>query len=99
MTLIAVLLQTRSVGLRDRSLSSDRRPVWRIRLSEPSPFSFISVRHHGCPTCSGQPCEHMNTPEAQTVVPVIRAHRAANRCKLRRTQTLFAESLPTPSET
>src|SRR3546814_11567952 len=44
MTLIAVLLQTRSVGLRDRSLSSDRRPVWRIRLSEPSPFRFIDVR-------------------------------------------------------
>src|SRR3546814_524686 len=72
MTLIAVLLQTRSVGLRDRSLSSDRRPVWCIRLSEPSPFSFIDVRHHGFPTCSGQPCGHMNTPEAQTVVPVIR---------------------------
>src|SRR3546814_19004707 len=99
MTLIAVLLQTRSVGLRDRSLSSDRRPVWRIRLSEPSPFSFIDVRHHGFPTCSGQPCGHMNTPEAQTVVPVIRAHRAANRCRLRRTQTFIEGPLLTPSET
>src|SRR3546814_18893144 len=41
LTPIAVLLQTRSVGVRDRRLSSDRRPVRRVRVSEPSPLSAI----------------------------------------------------------
>src|SRR3546814_19596019 len=53
MTLIAVLLQPRSVGLRDRSLLSDGRHVWRIRLSEHSPSNFLHARQHDFPTFSG----------------------------------------------